>query len=135
MSDERILVAVDGSPASERAVEYVAQMVQARPDHYVHLVHVLTGDEDIDDARALLERLRGRLQAAGLAGDRVDGGALTVRSDVSMIEGLLDTARDQSCGTVVMGRNSLPRHRELFHSHPADELVRAAAGFTLWIVE
>jgi K+-sensing histidine kinase KdpD len=135
MLDERILVAVDDSAASERAVEYVAEMVRGRPGHYVHLVHVLHGGEDTAAARALLERLRGRLQAVGLAEDRVDSGALSVRPDVSMVEGLLDTARDRSCGTIVMGRNSLPRHRELLHRHPADELVRAAGGFTLWIVE
>jgi len=135
MLDERILVAVDGSPASERAVEYVAEWIRGRPGHYVHLVHVLAGDEDMDQARTLLERLSGLLQAVGLDAERVDTGALTVRPDVSMVEGLLDTARDASCGTIVMGRNSLPRHRELFHRHPADELVREASGFTLWIVE
>jgi len=133
--DERILLAVDDSSASERSVEYVAEMVQGRPGHYVHLVHVLTGSESTETARTLLERLRTRLLGAGLAEDHVDTGALTMRPDVSMVEGLLDTARDQSCSTIVMGRNSLPRHRELFHRHPADELVRAAAGFTLWIVE
>ena len=135
MLDERILVAVDGSEASERAVEYVAEMVKGRPGHFVHLVHVLSADEDTAAARAMLERLRNRLHAAGMAEDRVDSGALRVRPDVSMTEGLLDTARERSCGTIVMGRNSLPRHRELFHRHPADELVREARGFTLWIVE
>jgi len=133
--DERILVAVDDSPASERAVEYVAEMVQGRPGHFVHLVHVLVGGGDAAAARALLERLAARLRAAGLPADHVDSGALSVRADVSMVEGLLDTARDQSCSTIVMGRNWLPRHRELFHRHPADELVRAGSGFTLWIVE
>lgn len=145
---ERILMAVDDSPASEKALEYVARMVTGRPEHYVHLVHVLPpvasasmGGEgpseaaQRDRARELLERMGARLREAGLADGHVDSGYLAVRSDTSMVEGLLDTARDQSCSTIVVGRSALPRVRELFHSHPADELVRKAQGFTLWIVE
>ena len=145
---ERILMAVDDSPASEKALEYVTRMVTGRPDHYVHLVHVLPpvasgsmGGAELeeaaqhDKARELLSRMSERLGQAGLGEGHVDSGYLAVRSDTSMVEGLLDTARDQSCSTIVVGRSALPRVRELFHSHPADELVRKAQGFTLWIVE
>jgi hypothetical protein len=35
----------------------------------------------------------------------------------------------------VVGRNALPWHRELFHHHLADELVRKAENCTVWVVE
>lgn len=140
---ERILMAVDDSPASEKALAYVARMVTGRPDHYVHLVHVLpprtSGNANAkvrdEGTRELLAAMSARLHAAGLAEDHVDTGTLTVGHDASLVEGLLDAARDQSCSTLVVGRNSLSPLRELFHGHPADQLVRTARGFTLWIVE
>ena len=138
---ERILLAVDSSEASKRALEYVTEMVGwDAAERYLHLIHVLPpvppnshGEED--QARELLTRMRRRACQAGLPADRVDVGLLYLRADLSLVEGLLQVARDQSCGTIIVGRSSLPWYRELFHHHPADELVHKAHGFTVWIVE
>ena len=51
------------------------------------------------------------------------------------MDGLIDLARDQRCSTIVVGRSSLPWYQEIFHHHPADEMVSKARGFTLWVVE
>lgn len=141
MPGHRILVALDESPASQRAVEYVGQMVRGRPDHYVHLVHVLSAAPGQDpqpareQAHRVLEGMGQSLRSAGVEDEQVDVGVLEVPPDSSMVTGLLDLARDQSAQTIVVGRNSLPQPRDLVHRHPADELVRKAAGFTLWVVE
>jgi len=142
-------MAVDGTAASEHAVDYVAEMVgwQA-PDRYLHLVHVLppapeptevgegpTAAEGEEEARALLLALRRRLTDRGVRPEQVDVGVLLLRQDLTMVEGLLDTANARDCSTVIVGRNSLPWYREVFHHHPADELVRKAHGFAVWIVE
>lgn len=142
-------MAVDGSPASEHAVEYVAEMVSWQaPDRYLHMVHVLppapqpteVGEgpspaEGEEQARALLLALRQRLFDRGVSPEQVDVGILLLREDLTMVEGLLDTAQARNCSTVIMGRNSVPWYRELFHHHPADELVRKAHGVAVWIVE
>jgi len=147
--EERILLAVDGSPASKRALEYVTSMVGwETAERYLHLVHVLPpvparvdrsgrprSGKDEEEARELLTRMRRLACQAGLAAERVDVGLLYLRPDLSLVEGLIQVARDQSCGTIIVGRSSLPWYRELFHHHPADELVHQAHGFTVWIVE
>jgi nucleotide-binding universal stress UspA family protein len=147
---ERILIAVDPSPASDRVLGYVARLVVGHADQYLHLMHVLppampgageSGSRAKEDAeakeraRAMLETLRSRLVELGMNTGQIDTGFLTVGVDVSTVEAIIDAARDQQCGTIVVGRNSLPWYRELFHQHPADELVKKARGFTLWIVE
>lgn len=134
----RILLAVDESPASERAVAYVAEMSAGRPEQYVHLVHVTAPGEPASETEAskqLLSAMQAQLVAAGIQDDHVDKGMLTVPNQEDFVDALLDAARDQSCDTIVVGRTSLPWYREAFHHHPADELVRRAKGFTLWVVE
>lgn len=144
---ERILLALDESPASRKVVDYVARLVGAHPDLHLHLLHVAhvpgrhaaEGDPAFEKARReaheILDGLSERLWAAGVPRERLDSGFLAVSSDVTLLEGLLDVARDQECGTIVVGRNSLPWHREVFHHHAADELVKTARDFTLWVVE
>lgn len=135
---ERILLTVDDSQASARSVEYVSTMLAGTADRYVHLIHVLPplAPASADAAaRNLLGAMREQLMAAGMPGDQVDTGILAIPTMGELAEGLLDVARDQQCGTIVVGRNSLPWLREAFHHHPADELVKKAQGFTLWVVE
>jgi len=139
---ERILLAVDASRASARAIEYVAAMVAGIDSPYLHLVHVLPpaaagadAESEQAAARELLDSMKQQLVTAGLDPEHVDAGVLSLPSMTDFAEGLLDVARDQKCSTVVVGRTSLPWFREAFHHHPADELVKKAHGFTLWIVE
>jgi len=137
----RMLLALDGSDASEREVGYVAEMVSKRDDMYFHLVHVLPPKTMADDAseraraRGVLDRLRQHLCEGGVAPERIDIGTIQGGSESSLAEALLDLARDQQCDTITVGRHSLPWYRELFHLHLADELVRRAQGVAVWIVE
>jgi hypothetical protein len=142
-------MAVDASPASEQAVDYVAELGDwASSERYLHMVHVLppapepteVGEgphpaEGEEKARALLLGLRQRLFDRGVSAEQVDVGILLLRKDLTIVEGLIDTATARNCGTIIVGRNSLAWYKELFHHHPADELVRKANGFTVWIVE
>ena len=141
---ERLVIAVDGSPASEQALDYVANLTHGRTDLYYHLVTVLPpsaapkegeNSELESAARQLIERFESRLAGAGVDPERLDGGTLVGHPDRSMVDGLLDVARDQEAGTIVVGRNALPWYREIFHHHVADELVKRAQGFAVWIVE
>ena len=48
---------------------------------------------------------------------------------------LLETAHKQNCGTIVVGRESYPSFKEMFHHHVGEELVRKGQGFAIWVVE
>ncbi len=143
---ERILMPVDDTPASERAVDYAALFLGESSSLHLHLVHVepvrathLAPDDPEfqrarERSRELLDRLRGRLVEAGVDAERVDTGFLAVPPDSVFEDVILDMARDQECTTIAMGRNALPWYKEAFHKHPADALAHDSHGFTLWIV-
>ena len=48
---------------------------------------------------------------------------------------LLETAHKQNCGTIVVGRESYPSFKEMFHHHVGEELTRNGQGFAIWVVE
>ena len=50
-------------------------------------------------------------------------------------QGNLKLARMRKCDTVVIGRKSLSWLGELIHGDPAEEFVRQGKGFTIWVVE
>jgi nucleotide-binding universal stress UspA family protein len=48
---------------------------------------------------------------------------------------ILEEARENDFGTIVVGRQSFSPLKELFEHHLADELVRHGDGLTIWVVE
>jgi K+-sensing histidine kinase KdpD len=48
---------------------------------------------------------------------------------------ILDVARQQACGTIVVGRASFSWWQEVFKEHIADKLVTKSQGLTLWVVQ
>jgi nucleotide-binding universal stress UspA family protein len=55
------------------------------------------------------------------------------RDDVVQV--ILETARERDCGTIVVGRRTLPWWQELFARHVSEELVRKAEHCAVWVVE
>lgn len=158
---ERVLLAVDDSPQSQRAVEYVGRLLGGS-SAYVYLVHVLppvpvpliepperagvgTGgsspklDRWLEKAKAkgrqAMTAAADALVAAGFDAEHVEHGFLGVPAEANAVAALLDVASDNDCATVAVGRSTLPWHLELFHHHFADDLVKQAEGYTIWVVE
>jgi len=51
-----------------------------------------------------------------------------------IVRELIETARKQNCGTIVVGRESYSSFKEMFHHHVGEELVRQATGFAVWVI-
>jgi nucleotide-binding universal stress UspA family protein len=47
---------------------------------------------------------------------------------------LIETARKQTCGTIVVGRESYSSFKEMFHHHVGEELAEKGQGFVIWII-
>lgn len=146
-----ILLAVDDSPASHEAIGYLSSWL-AGSGATVHVVHVLphaAGAEAAEretsaerwlamsreQAQPVLMRSIELLKSHGLDPGGLEDGFLYLRPETTAADGLIEAARERGCKTLVVGRNALPWHREVFHHHIADELVEKAKGLTIWVVE
>jgi nucleotide-binding universal stress UspA family protein len=158
-----LLIAVDDSEATARAVTYVASIVGRRRDVRLHLLQVAPippeflefgGSEDpqveehreaglarsrlgyVEDlAQAVFAQAQASLDQAGVPAGAVETHVLTTIDGEDLIQNLLEAARTNACDTIVVGRQSHSWLRELVQHHLADELVRKGEGFTLWVVE
>jgi nucleotide-binding universal stress UspA family protein len=164
-NNQRILVAVDGSQASQRSVAYVADIIAGRPGVHVGLLHLELpprmlewgGSEDdrledevsgqrerdyrkmekdaIEDGQGLLKRFRSLL-----AEKAIDVIAQVVHFQEPLdarhiARDTLHMARERSYGTIVVGRHSFAGLRRLFSHDVGEELVRTGEGVTVWVVE
>jgi nucleotide-binding universal stress UspA family protein len=159
---KRILIAIDDSEASRRAVAYVGRMIGGRKGFRIRLFHVLAplpstleefvGGENRqreEPARAewvargekagkpVFARAKAILRMARIPAHAVETQLATWDSDQGLAAIILEAARTSQCGTIVVGRESFAGLREVFqrHVHVADELLPKAQGFALWVVE
>ncbi len=165
MSDtNRILVAVDESEESRRAVTYVAEMVSGKAGCEVGLFHLASvpnmiewgGSEDpVVEARTETEReiqyrqMEQQTEARGNALLQRMQTLLTEKGcDVSLqlvrqnehlgrkkiAQTIIDTAKKQHFGTVVVGRHTFSGLTKLLHNHIGERLMRNQEGINVWVV-
>ena len=163
---KNILIAVDRSDASLRAVAYVAAMI-GQSGFRIELFHVLPplppeilemawpdAPELVEKAKAefraartrwiakaeqaaqpLFDRAKARLSEGGVPEEAIRTRAF-VSSDVREVAAdILEAARANHCGTVVVGRETFSGFEKMFHPHVGDQLVPQGQGLTFWIVE
>jgi nucleotide-binding universal stress UspA family protein len=159
MKNTKLLVIVDESRATRRALEYVAQVASQRREFRVCLAHALPspppelvefrGSEkgrlraykrrwisvvEMTEQRAL-DRANTVLRRGGVAEKAIEAHYCNLVDASRATEEILRLARLRKCDTVVIGRDSLSWLGELIHGDPAEELVRRGKGFTIWVVE
>lgn len=166
-SKETILLALDNSANSKRAVKYVADMIGGNRNFTVRLLHILDpvppqlrefrGSEDPALEKKLDHELdvkwEGWTKAAKKAAQPIFDGARSalmqagfergaIRTEFwlpvnreDFVSDVLKVGDSNDCRTIVVGRQSLTGLKGIFHHPLADELVRKAKGFTVWVVE
>ena len=159
MKNTKLLVVVDESPATKRALEYVARVASGHRDFRVCLAHALPSpppalvelrgaEEDRLRAykrrwisvvkmaeRRALDRANAVLRRRGFADNAIEAHYCDLVDASRTTEEILRLARARKCDTVVIGRDSLSWLSELIHGDPAEELIRQGKGFTIWVVE
>jgi nucleotide-binding universal stress UspA family protein len=160
----RILLAVDESENSHRAVKYVGSLLSRTPDTAVTLFHVLKpmprellehgGSENPAGEAQLGQQLRDEQEAwirkEGESESHVLSKACETltqagfdRSQVTLKFGhedgiagnILEEARNGKHETIVVGRHGTSRVKRLFGGGVTDQLLRDAKGFAIWVVE
>lgn len=148
--NKNILIAVDDSDNSRRAVSYVGQLVGGLEGFKAAIVHVIPEvDEDYfmsDDERekwlaqyrdkveSMLEGYRQILIEAGF-----DPGDVSLRSPLrycpSMAECILAERDTTEYHTLVVGRQGISRSEEFLFGSVSSKIVSHAKNCTVWVVQ
>src|SRR5579862_8076124 len=131
MKNSKLLVVVDESPATRKALQYVAHMAAGRPNFRVSLAHSLLSPppqmvefRGAEKARLrayksrwisagemaeqrVLKRANAILHRGGLARDAIEAHYCYLVDGSRATQEILKLARMRKCGTVVIGRASL----------------------------
>ena len=148
--DKHLLVAVDESESSKRAVLYVADFLGGLPGFTVTLCSIIPAPEpDFFDqeeqefawikekkaqAGKLLEDYRQVLIQAGFPEDKVRIRSF-VNNGKSFADAILRLRCDHTCCTVVVGRHHKSKTEEFLFGSTSSRLIHEAKNCAVWVVE
>jgi nucleotide-binding universal stress UspA family protein len=111
-------------PADEAVLE--AELQEKREQALSELRHA---------ADPLFDRARSILNGAGFEAHAVSTECRESVDHLAIARECIESANEHECGTIAIGRDALPRFKELLHRHVAEELVKHGAEHTIWVVE
>jgi len=150
VKDKHLLVAIDQSDSSRRAVLYVADFLGGFSGFRVTLLSIIPEPEEDffdsdgeqaawirdkrEEANKMLENYRQVLIQSGFDPDKV-----RIRPCVgdvkSLSEAILDTRCDLTCCTVVVGRHHKTKAEEFLFGSTSNKLIHEAKNCAVWVVE
>jgi len=150
IKDKHLLIAVDQSESSKRAVLHVADFLGGFPGFKVTLLSIIPAPEEDffeneqervawlkkkeGEIGRMLENYRRILIQSGFPEDKV-----LVRSSVgkgtSLAEAILEMRCDLSCCTIVVGRHHHSRTEEFLFGSTSSKLIHEAGNCAIWVVE
>ena len=160
----RILLTVDESENSQRAVRYVSSLLRQTPEVTITVFHVLKpmprkflehgGSENPATEARLGAQLRDEqntwstreqeLECSVLAsasellaksGFDMTRVALKFGHEEDIARSILEEARSGRYETIVVGRHGTSGIKRMFGGGVTDQLLRDAKGFAIWVVE
>jgi nucleotide-binding universal stress UspA family protein len=143
-SGENLIVVVDDSPAAKQALTYVAKLIGRRRGFHIVLMHVLpplppdmlkSGPKEDVEVAQRLDWAQKILRGGGISARDIDFAVCDPGDSSDAVNAVLKVAEAQHCHTIVVAHHAHSWFRELFGSHLAEELLRRAKGYALWVVE
>ncbi len=164
VSAKNLLIAVDDSNATARALQYVGTLLRETPNVAVTLFHVLNpmprelmehgGSENPDMEHQLGEQLRKdqqewrhmeetleypilerALERLRNTGFPTERVTLKLGYAGDVVDTILDEVRSGGYGTLVVTKHGPSGAARLFSSNVADRLSRELSGIALWVME
>lgn len=150
IKDKHLLIAVDESESSRRAVLYVADFLGGFPGFRATLLSIIPEPEEdffdndkelvawtkvrLEEANIALERYRQVLIQSGFEPDKVRIRSC-VGDSLSLSEAILDTRCDLTCCTIVVGRHHKSKTEEFLFGSTSNRLIHEAKNCAVWVVE
>lgn len=155
---KKLLLAVDASPASMKAVEFTAKLLGGSGDYEARVFHAIQGlgavrfefpeeacPEHADDAaaRTCLKDFKARVArgfqavTAMLAESGFDPARITkmvVSGARDRADAIVTEAERCGCSTIVVGRRGLSRVEAFFMGRVSHAVVYAGKQFSVWVV-
>ncbi|NWF98658.1 MAG: universal stress protein [Nitrospirae bacterium] len=148
--NRNILIAVDGSENSKRAVLYVGDIINSTKGFHVTIVNIISippddyfvsedekaswiGNKSFESNKILQEHLS-LLLRSGINKDDVDI-KLVVKECISVAECILETQKKLNCGTIVIGRRGISKKEEFIYGSTSNKLLHSAKDCSVWIIE
>ncbi len=150
-SGNKVLIAVDLSENSLKAVDYVGRMLRCHDRVEITLLTVIkepsadiVPDEAeraarIEEARretlALMEQAGGRLTALGIPENRIRIKLQVCRKPMSVSDLILHEQKEGGYGTLVVGRRGVSKKEEFLFGSVSSRVVRDAKHCAVWVIE
>ncbi len=150
VKDKHLLIAVDETDSSRRAVLYVADFLGGFPGFTVTLLSVIPEPEEdfydsdqemnaavkaqLDKANKMLGTFRQVLIQSGFPEEKVRFNAC-VGGTESFADAILQTRCDLTCCTVVVGRHHKSKTEEFLFGSTSNRLIHEAKNCAVWVVE
>ena len=150
IKDKHLLIAVDQSENSKRAVLYVADFLGGLPGFRVTLLSIIPEPEEdffntdeervawtrkqTDETNIMLDGYRQILIKEGFEPEKVRVRAC-INEAKSLSEAILDTRCEPPCCTVVVGRHHKSKTEEFLQGSTSSRLIREARNCAVWVVE
>ncbi len=140
--NQKILVAVDGSPCATRAVQFVADTVGRLPGYQIRLIHVVRGGDAAETEDLEANGFSGsepvfKPAEAILTGAGIDPASISTRrisGVMSRAGAIVNAAEKGGWGTIVLGRRGLSSVGDFFMGRVSNKVVHAGRMDTVWIV-
>ena len=150
VKDKHLLIAVDESDSSRRAVLYVADFLGGFPGFTVTLLRIIPSPEEdffeneeeqnkwtaerLEAANRMLGNYREILIQSGFTEDKVRVRAC-VEESRSFSDAILETRCDLTCCTIVVGRHHKSKTEEFLFGSTSNKLIHEAKNCAVWVVE
>ncbi len=149
INSKRMLLTVDASENSSKAVDYVGNVATA-PDAGITLFHVVRRFGFLDDPTLRDHEIEGfweevkkdiprmfRFYKESLEKAGVDASRISSRANMnssSRAGDILKEAREGGYGTIVIGRRGLSKVHEFLLGRVTNKVLHRADGFAVWLV-
>ncbi len=150
VKDKHLLIAVDESDSSQRAVLYVADFLGGVPGFIVTILQIIpVPDEDFFESdeemhkwtsekmratNEMLAKYRQILIQSGFPEDKVRYRAC-IEESRSFSDAILETRCDLTCCTIVVGRHHKSKAEEFLFGSTSNRLIHEAKNCAVWVVE
>jgi nucleotide-binding universal stress UspA family protein len=145
-----ILIAVDESQSSRRAVSYVGDMLKDIGDFKILLLHIINEPEEDffhllkekklwmaekkKAANDILKASKELLVKKGFDFNRIST-IFKVKYCPSVAECILKEAESSQSGTIVVGRKGVSRKEEFLFGSVSNSIIHLARACAVWVVE